>query len=251
MTHPGEEQLLLYYYGEARDPAALERHLAACEACRASYRALEQVLAAASAAPVPEPAEDFAARVWQRLRPRLAQRPARAWAAWLHPQRWALAGAMAALLLAAFLAGRFWPRPGTHLAQPAPEAVRERILLVAVGDHLDRSQMVLVELVNAPAGAAFDISAKQGRAADLVAANRLYRETAEQAGENGVADVLEELEQVLLEIARGPSELTPAELARIQKRIEAKGILFKVRVIGSQVREREREAIPPAGRKRI
>ena len=50
-----------------------------------------------------------------------------------------------------FLAGRVSHRQDSdHLASAGQ--VRERILLVAVGDHLDRSQMVLAELSNAPDG---------------------------------------------------------------------------------------------------
>jgi hypothetical protein len=38
-----------------------------------------------------------------------------------------------------------------------------------------------------------------------------------------------------MQIVNSPSRLSPAEVGELQKRIEAKGILFKVRVIGSQV----------------
>ena len=56
------------------------------------------------------------------------------------------------------------------------------------------------------------------------------------------------LERVLLEIARSPSAISSAELAALQRRIESRGILFKVRVIGSQMREREQEPlVRPAG----
>jgi len=162
-------------------------------------------------------------------------------------------GAMAALVFAAFLAGRFWPRPTQQeSARPIPVEVRERILLVAVGDHLDRAQMVLVELVNAEGQAkgGVNISAEQQRAQDLVEANRLYRQTATRTGDSTLVNVLDELERVLVEIAHSPAQLSSAQLNEIQQRIEARGILFKVRVIGSQVREREKSAgqIAPRGR---
>jgi hypothetical protein len=56
--------------------------------------------------------------------------------------------------------------------------------------------------------------------------------------------VLEELERVLVEVAAGPDALAPQDVAELQRRIEARGLLFKVRVVGSQVRERERELAP-------
>jgi hypothetical protein len=74
----------------------------------------------------------------------------------------------------------------------------------------------------------------------LVASNRIYRQTALRAGETGLANVLDDLERVLLQIAHSPSSLSPAQLQEIDRRIEARGVLFKVRVISSQVREKEK-----------
>ena len=169
---------------------------------------------------------------------------------------WALA--TAALVIAAFLTGRMVEhraRPSavatTRSAQPvdaaAAASVRERVLLVAVGDHLERSQIVLVELANAHTRDALDISTERQSADELLASNRLYRQTAAQIGETGVADLLDDLERVLAEVANGPSQVSMQELAAIQQRIEAQGILFKVKIIGSDMRERGNSTI--TGRK--
>jgi hypothetical protein len=99
--------------------------------------------------------------------------------------------------------------------------------------------MALVELVNAGNSAVVDISSERARARDLVTENRLYRQTAEETGDAGVAGVLDDLERVLVEIANGPSELTRADFDRVRERIESQGIIFKVRVLGERVRERE------------
>jgi hypothetical protein len=252
MNHPSEEQLALYCLGEAEDRAAVEEHVAACEACRASLDALKRVLAAVESAPVPERSADYGRRVWQRIEPQLGGRPGLDWRAWFRPQRLALTGAMATLIVAAYLAGVYGPGPRPPDSDTTPVAdagqVRERILLVAVGDHLERSQMVLVELVNTRPNGNVNIEYERERAEDLVAANRLYRQTAVNTGDAAVAGVLEELERVLLEIARSPADISSAELASLQRRIESKGILFKVRVIGSQVREKASVPGPAAGR---
>ena len=89
---------------------------------------------------------------------------------------------------------------------------------------------------------AVDISAEQLWAENLLANNRLYRQTAARAGENKVASVLDDLERLLVEVASGPSQLTHEEAQAMRKRIEAGGLLFKVKVLGSQMRERERAA---------
>ena len=248
--HLNEEQLILYHYGEEayREPAerrAVAEHLATCNGCRLSYESLKRVLSAAETLPVPERAEGYGSEVWARLRLRLDATPDNStpsrWSWWFAPQRWALAGAMAALLIVVFLFGRI-----THLEPPTSAAIsqqaRERILLVAVGEHLERSQMILVELSNMPSDGKADISNEQHQAAELVGANRLYRQTALYAGENGVASVLEQLERVLVEVANSPSEVSSKEMESLRKRIESQGILFKVRVIGTDVRQRAKRA---------
>jgi hypothetical protein len=249
--HLTEEQLIGLRYGEigdAKQRAACEEHLAGCAACRSEYSALERVLAAVDAAPVPERDDFFGTRVWQRIRPQLAERRGWDWSAWLRPQRLAAVGGLAVLLIAAFYAGRITIAPHRNDPGVTPVAdagaVRERILLVAVGDHLDRSQMVLLELVNADerdtAGGGLDISGEQKRAEELEKSNRLYMQTAEHQGDAAVVSVLDDLERALLEIAHSPSKPTAAQLQAIQQRIAAKGLLLKVRVVNSEVRDRQK-----------
>ena len=169
VTHPHEDDLVLHYYGELRGPEAgsLERHLRECASCRESFTRLEQVLRAVDEAPVPEPSTDFEAAVWTRLRPGLrANRPPRRSAFGLRPSafglpRWAFAGGIAALVVIAFLTGALWrqtrPQPQQATVQPpgpidnagATADLRERLLLAVVGEHLDRTELVLVELMNA------------------------------------------------------------------------------------------------------
>ena len=110
-----------------------------------------------------------------------------------------------------------------------------------------------LELVNANPHGAMDISAEQERAQDLVSEARLYRQTAMHTGDTAVADVLDDLDRVLLEIAHAPSRLTPGDLDKLRQRLEAEGILFKIRVLGSTVRNQE-ETAPDgksAGRQRL
>jgi hypothetical protein len=181
--------------------------------------------------------------VWERLAPRLQGPPARL-VRFPNRQRWVALLASAAALFVAFQAGRHWPKGPAEAPRPtASEPVRERILLVAVGDHLRRSQMVLVELVNAGDERPLDVSAERETARNLVADSRLYRRTAASTGEAAVASVLDDLERLLVEIANGPSTLSSREVQELRKRIESKGILFKVKVLGWQVQEREKEAV--------
>ena len=265
LKHPSEEELILYHYAEAGGPprAVVAEHMALCEPCRARYRRLEAILAAADVVESPALGDDFEANVWRRLVPCLEAAPQGSlWQRFVggrgFRQLWApvaAAVAVAVLVVGAFLAGRFLPsRPQTQQeAQVQSPSVpsRERILLVAVGDHLERSQMVLVELVNSQPQPTVDISAQRQRAEELVPANRLYRLTAERSGETGMANVLDELERTLIEIAHSPSRLSSPEFENLRRRVEAQGILFKVRVISLQVQEKERKTIEGLSRKSL
>jgi len=244
MNHLTEEELILHYYGEEGDTLAAEQHLEGCGECRGVYSSLQRVLNVVDSLPVPECAPDYGAQVWQRVAPAIPRRRR-----WLLPVslpvfawRWAAAGtAFAGLLVAAFLAGRWYQQPHGRPAQLAANDAQahERVLLVAVGDYLERSQMVLIELANAAPHGSLDISAEQERAGDLVTESRLYRQTAARTGDTAVASVLEDLDRVLLDIANGPSKVTPGELEKLRQRLESEGILFKIRVLGSNVRNQE------------
>ena len=127
--------------------------------------------------------------------------------------------------------------------------VRERVLLMAVGEHLGRSEMILVELANAaPAGAnqkQVSIAGEQRRAEDLLEENRLYRQTALEQGDAALAGVLDELERVLLDVAHSPQEVSNAQLETIRQRLESRGILFKVRVVGKELQQRGQTGMVP------
>src|SRR5262245_13734194 len=270
--HPREDIVNDYIDGvlSEADRQQVEQHLAVCAECALLAEELRQVMGAANALVDQNPPD----RVWPLLANRFvyqshAERPevvaferasAPRKSAWSWRPAWPLA--TAALVVLAFLAGRLIEQrhqlrlPVQQAAAPvapapvsadAPSQLRERILLVAVSDHLERSQLVLVELANAETSGELDISTERQSADELLASNRLYRQTAMEMGQSNLADLLDDLERVLVEVARGPSQVSVQQLAEIQQRIEAQGILFKVKVIGSEVRERENSI--NAGRK--
>ena len=92
-----------------------------------------------------------------------------------------------------------------------------------------------------------DISPEQERAQELISETRLYRQTAATTGNASVTGILDELERVMLDIAHGPSRLSPVELEKLRARLEAEGILFKIRVVNSNVRSQEEASPGKAG----
>lgn len=250
MNHPSEQDLVLYFYGDAPKAAILERHLAECGACAAEFAQVRATLSAIQY-PVPERAADYEAQLWSTLRPRLevAEAPRRSlWAAILKPRRWAVAGTLAAIIMAAFLVGRYTgtAKPG-QITPPitATKTGSDRVLMVAVGDHLDRTEMILVELGNTRAAGKVDISAERDLAQSLVNENRLYRQTAQRDKDPEIAGVLDQVERVLMDIAHHPDSVSGKELEELQQRIESQGVLFKVRVIESKVKARSRAEARP------
>ncbi len=243
-THPTEEELVLHYYAEGDGRLAIDQHLDLCDSCRLLYHSLGGTLDRIQEIPAPERGPGYEAQVWARLQPALpaGSRYRIFGPAW----RWAAAGVVfAALLVAAFLAGRS-SQPAPQIVQaPDDSSTSERALLLAVGHHLERSQMVLTELANASPRGPLDISFEQERAADLLGENRLYRQTAAGAGDAVMAAVLDELERTLLEIEHAPPRISPAELSDLRLRLQAEGLLFKLRVLASTVQNQQEPVRQP------
>jgi hypothetical protein len=246
VKHLREEQLILFYYGELDNAPRARRHLDDCPNCRSVLAAIEQLLAEVTPDPVPERPADYGQRVWRRLEGELTSNSRGWWPNRLKPQRLAWAAAAAVLVVAVFLAGRLSTRWDEERDTPTSAEIRQRVLLVALGDHLESSQFLLMELANASTierTQTIDISYERQRAEELVGQNRLYRQTASRAGEAVLVVALEELERMLMDIANSSENLDWNEFASLRSRIESQGVLFKVKVLTTNVRERQQESV--------
>jgi hypothetical protein len=241
MNHLSEEQIVLHYYGDAEEAADIDRHLAVCVECRAEFARVQSTLQQIEPLEVPEPIAGFEEKTWLNLRDHLPEKGSFLRRLFGKQQKWALAGAMLMLLAGAFVAGLFWPREDQKIAQQPPAQVNpQRVILVAVGDHLERSQMLLVEIMNADAKGPINFSSEQAEARELLDSNHLYRVSSQQAGDPQVARLLDQLGRVLAEIANGPAEVSPQDLEQVRHTIQSEGLLFKVRVVGSEVNSKVR-----------
>jgi len=247
MKHLSEDQLILFHYGESDTQETDQNHLGECSRCRNELKAIQQTLSEVVPEPVPERPDDYGQRVWRRIEEDL-KTPSPRWS-WLdifRTRQWVWAAAAATLLAAVFFAGRFSTRLGVEPETPSRAQVREGILLVALSDHLESSQILLMELTNAPgsdndAPETVDITYERQLAEDLVGQNRLYRQTADRVGDRATALVLDELERMLLDIAHSPEEVDWAEFDDLRQRIEKHGVLFKVKVLNTNVKQRQLE----------
>jgi len=238
MQHLTEQELVLHHYHDDESPAAIAAHLSSCDACRAEYNSIRNVLSLVDEMPVPERNDGYGEQVWSRLRWKLGSERTRR-------RGWQTMLAAAAVLAIVFFAGVLWKeRQATSPVQVATgqaglaalhqQPQPDRILLVVVTDHLGSSERMLTDVANADAKHGIDLGDEPKRAADLVISNRIYRQTALQHGDDRLATLLSDLEPVLLEIAHSDGKLSPDEAAALQKRIDSKGLLFKVRVMTAQ-----------------
>ena len=244
--HLEEEDLILRFYGELDDAgeARVERHLGECPACRGNYTRLQRVLAAVDTMPEPVLPEAFERVTWARLEPALGRHST--WRSWFafSGAKLALASVVLVLVTGAFFAGRMTrePSPGGAASLTADQ-LRKQILLTDLNEHLDRSQMMLIDLVSAADDSSIDMALERERAEELVVANRLYRQTADETGEGRVSELLDELERLLVDLAASPDTLSQEEMTNVRQRIDSSGLLFKVRVLSSTLRERQKQQI--------
>jgi anti-sigma factor RsiW len=255
-NHLTDDELILHCYGEIEraEQSRVDAHLASCVECQGAKEKIARVMAMVdTAAPIEAPA-GFERLAWARLEPMLDGNRASRGGGWFWFPQWALAGGVAALLVVAFYAGRLTSIDPVAPAGPGAvgQIEPERVLQAAVGDHLDRTTMMLVELANADTDGADVLAGEQERAVDLVAANRVIRQSAMQSGDAQIVDILEDLERVLQEIANSPANATSNDLTDLQARITREDLLFRLRVIASEMRQRnntDREAGDPNPRR--
>jgi hypothetical protein len=249
--HYTDDDLTLYYYGEAGRAERIDRHLAACPVCASRFADLSATLDLI-AADVPTRDERYGLEVWQRIRHELPAQDAVPWYAWRTARRVGLLAAAAALTVAVVGVERTHspsrlrtPLRTDPAALGQPFGAVDRARFAAIGDHLERSERVLLDLANGAADPA-EIGDEQAWARDLIAANRLYRESATQAGEAEIALVLDDLERGLLDIVHEPTTMTSTQLDELRGRLDGAALLFKLRVLADDLHEREQAPAPGA-----
>ena len=243
----------LYFYGETPEAErpSIERHLARCEECRRALEELAVIRTALSVRPrVAEPPggdwSGFMARLGDTVR---RERPAADVVPLRRPVRrrpyvaWA---AMAALVVLGTLSVLFVarPRPGTIVATLPPQATTEAVRVAEAGDgnaaaflamsekHFERSKLVVLGLAarDAREPSALDWDHERQLASSLLTDTRLYRLTAEQRGMTALAQVMGDLELVLLQTSMSDKR-DPDTLEQLQRLIAKRDLVTKMEVV--------------------
>ena len=249
MKHLSDEQL----YELSQSPEdGLPSHLRECQECSDRLHEFTALLESAAAAGEPRPAPDMNDRVWAAIRPSLPvyhsqtprRRSAGVFTGWW-PRGLVWAGALASLVLigTAFWVGRLFERrhTKTNLAVQTPQSQAGRVVVLVVRDHLDRSERLLVELDHAGDFARVDGGPLAREAADLLEDNRLYRQTAATSQDPALAQLLDRLDRILVELAHQSAALHGADLARMGEQMNLDGLLFELRVVRDRHNRNEKE----------
>jgi hypothetical protein len=256
MMHLSEEELVEHYFADPGSKASriAQRHMDACGECAAGSVRLADDLNAVQGMDIEELSADYGERVWTRVAVALPPRPVRETpmrkSSWT--RGWGLglgyAAACAVLVLTAFQIGRMWEHR-QHLGNPVaklPAQVQRQVVVVVLGDHLDRTERLLVELKHADAGDAEVVKPLREEARSLLAANRVFKEDADKSDDAALRKALDHLDHLLKDVANEPGGLNAASLARLQDEMKADGLLFEVRVLRSRTPHRETAIRVPA-----
>jgi hypothetical protein len=238
MNHLSEEELIAHAYAED-DSNAVQQHLLACAECAKAYSSLGSDLADMKIAEAPARDAAYGHRVWESIAGSLPAYESRK--SWFRGGLWpalSYAAAGMALVVCAFLGGRLWEhRHAQNIAQNHAQqheqtsvALIQRVDVVVLSDHLDRSERLLVELKHADGGNAASPLGDEARR--LLPANRICRQNAKQDDE--LATALDRLDHLLIELANQPEGLNSQTVSRLQDEMNADGLLFEVRVLRSR-----------------
>jgi hypothetical protein len=254
MIHLSEEELIAHLYGEADNPA-MSAHLAGCASCSKAYAALRSDLAEMKFVDPPERDALYGERVWASLSAILPSRTKRErYLVWIGSWK-GLSYAAACVLLGVctFIGGRLWERKqAQHTAnshsRQKPQVVAhapQRVVVVVLGDHLDRSERLLIELKHTDAANAETVFPLREEARSLLADNSFCRQKALHAEDAALADALNRLDHLLRVLANQPEGLSSETLTRLQHEIDADGLLLDVRVLRSRLPKQEESASGP------
>ena len=248
MSHLSEEELIEHYYAGrdwagGGDPGGknlriAQRHLDGCAACAAESAKLADEMKEMDGLEYDKLSVAYGESVWDKVvksLPALAMEEApRRRVSWGLMLGWAAASAV--LVVGAFEAGRLWEnRQHPQSAQVKPQApVQRQMVVVVLGDHLDRTERLLVELKHANGEDTDVVKPMRDEARSLLVANHMFREDADKSGDAALTQALDRLDQLLSDVANAPGGLDAASIARLQEEMQSEGLLFKVRVLRSR-----------------
>jgi hypothetical protein len=236
--HLSDERIIALLHSEATAEEA--SHVAGCEHCRSEFEAYQATLEYVNQWKAPDRSPGYGARVWQRIAGEIRPRKRFQWMSAASALWVGVAACGLVLLLVPMLR-----RNGRNMApasHPETQASIQsgRLLDAALGDHLERASILFTHVLNDPGLAAAGDSDLE----NLIAENRLYRQTAEQQNDRDASSLLSDVETVLLDLQHS-SGAPAAELRYVQQRISDSSLRFRLGIARSY------KTPPPAAHVRL
>lgn len=233
-AHLNDDQIIgLLHSAASPDEAS---HLAGCPRCRTELEAYKATLRCLEEWRVPERSAEYGQRVWQQIAGRVVKKQRFTWISF-PAAAWAAVAVCGAIILLALVLHQP-PRETTLLTDSQRPAASngQELLRAALDDHLERTSVLLTRILNEhgpQANYASVLFDDDEPIDDLIAENRLYRQTAEQQNDRETAALLGDIEAVLLDLQHSGSAATAAELRYAQQRISDSNLRFRLGVVKS------------------
>jgi len=247
----------LYFYEELDEAelVSVDRHLGGCEACRRALQELSVISAALAARPhvTAPPSADwsgFMARLdaaVRRHRPSVTSGqsgPAAPKAVDFTSRRsyipyLAVAALLALVTMSVLFVARSrapqQPTATASVSDPAPTPARALGLASLTEQKFERSKLVVLGLAakDARSASPADWGYEREFASTLLSDTRLYRMAAEESGLRPLADVMGDLEILLLQTSMSPGNADGENLEQLQRLISKRDLLAKMEVVSN------------------
>ncbi|NQZ12854.1 MAG: hypothetical protein HRT35_37370 [Algicola sp.] len=260
------DDLTLFYYDEMppQQRQALTAQLTDNETLRLEYAELCEWLDSAVAIEVPPPSEQLNQRIMAGIYQQAAQNQAKQTVktansnsnihrfGFLSNWSWGrLAGTalpLVLVVLGTFYLGRLSVDAEQPTAALLPEAAPvhgetnttapgRRVLLSNLSLHLQSTDRLFTQVSNGGAGMAAQIEGRHEAIDDMLALNRIYRRMFEANNDKQLAEVLQQMEQVLLSLKHTSTSPNSQDWDNLRKRIDSNDLLFRLRVTNRAVLE--------------
>lgn len=221
----------------------LHEHLQGCSGCQTYFEELRSLFSRAHPEPRNSPAEEFWSHLWEKTEQSirdfrydkravfLPQRPSHFNWNW----KWQAAVAVLLLLLGGIV-GRFLfvPQHTEHYSLSPVRETDKKTLMRETAEYLEMSKILLLGFVNIDPTredlAGLDFSQEQRLSTRLVRQLPALHSRLEASREIQLANLLEDLEVILLQIANLEDAYDLSAIELIQTGVETRGILFKINI---------------------
>lgn len=254
-------------------PERLQTHIKGCDACRIAFQDMQHTVQLLPPSPDTELPEAY----WEAFTQRVINEAAREkrspstvslmqqrlqtlWDRVGNRQFFPRLGFALALIFAGVFIGRMWdapidPRIMPDIEQASTEMIAPAQLTERTRRYLDRSSVLLLGLVNFDVGAddpaVIHMDRKRTMAAELVDEARVLRADLNAGREQQLAQLIEDLERILIQIANLEAREDVPSIELIQRGVDHGSLLLKINLeqmrLGDRAAEQSTPLIPDAG----